>query len=559
MVKNIINALHKEIAGLHQAASLLGFFALCSQVLALGRDRLLAASFGAGNTLDFYYSAFRIPDFLFVTMASIVSISVIIPFLMERSEKGHDEAKKFLDSIFSFFFLFISVVGVLAYICTPYILKVIFPPFVGSVQFNDLVCLTRVLLLSPILLGFSNLLASVTQMYKRFFIYAFSPVVYNIGIIIGIVFLYPLYGLVGLGWGVVFGAFLHAGIQIPFVLSTGMFPRLRFPVYWGMIKKVVLTSIPRTITVSSHELAKLFLISFASFLVPGSIAIFNFAFNLQSVPLSIIGISYSLAAFPVLIKLFNDGDTDKFVDQMITSSKHIIFWSVPVSVLFVVLRAQIVRTIFGAGKFDWNDTRLTAAALAIFTMSLIAQNLMNLFVRSFYSRGKTRAPLIMNIISAGCIILLSYLLVQFFQSNMFFRNFVESLFKVSDIAGTVVLMLPLGFTLGALINTLIHWVDFHREFPRYTKPVLSTLFQVVSSSLIMGYVTYVSLMMFDNVFNMHTVLGVFLQGLVSGCIGICSGVFVLYVLGSQELKEVWSTMHKKIWKAKVVGPDAEMQ
>jgi hypothetical protein len=142
---------------------------------------------------------------------------------------------------------------------------------------------------------------------------------------------------------------------------------------------------------------------------------------------------------------------------------------------------------------------------------------------------------------------------------MFFRDFIESLFKVSGITGTVVLMLPLGFTLGALINTLIHWVDFHREFPRYTKPVLSTLFQVVSSSLIMGYVTYVSLMMFDNVFNMHTVLGVFLQGLVSGCIGICSGVFVLYMLGSQELKEVWSTMHKKIWKAKVVGPDAEMQ
>src|SRR3989338_7976545 len=81
MVKNILNFLNREITGLHQAAYLLGFFAICSQVLALFRDRMLASQFGAGDTLDLYYSAFRIPDILFATVASIVSISVLIPFL----------------------------------------------------------------------------------------------------------------------------------------------------------------------------------------------------------------------------------------------------------------------------------------------------------------------------------------------------------------------------------------------------------------------------------------------------------------------------------------------
>ena len=108
MVKRFFNLLNREISGLHQAAYLLGFFAICSQVLALVRDRILAAEFGAGNTLDLYYSAFRIPDILFVVVASIVSISVLIPFLIERFERSDGEAKEFIDTVFSFFFCFNS-------------------------------------------------------------------------------------------------------------------------------------------------------------------------------------------------------------------------------------------------------------------------------------------------------------------------------------------------------------------------------------------------------------------------------------------------------------------
>ncbi len=558
MVRRIFNLFNKEINGLHQAAYLLGFFAICSQLLALVRDRILAAEFGAGDTLDLYYSAFRIPDILFVTIASIVSVSVIIPFLMEKFEKGDEEAKNFIDNIFSFFFSFMVVVGAIAFVTAPFFLKIIFPVFAKSSSFPDLILLTRIILLSPIFLGFSNLLASITQINKRFFVYALSPVVYNVGIIIGIVFLYPIFGLAGLGLGVAIGAFFHFAIQIPFIVSQKMFPKLHFPINFSLIKKVILTSIPRTITVSSTELSKLFLISLAAMLVPGSVSIFNFAFNLQSVPFSIIGISYSLAAFPLLIKLFSGGDTEKFVKQMVESSQHIIFWSVPITIMFIVLRAQIVRVILGAGHFDWNDTRLTAAALAIFTISLVAQNLTNLFVRAFYSRGKTRTPLIINMISSAFIIGVSYFLVQFFQNNLFFSNFFESLLKVSGITGTVILMLPLGFSLGVIINMIIHWIGFHREFRSYSAPVLRTLFQVTGAGLIMGYVSYISLNIFDKVFNIDTFMGIFLQGFLSGIVGIIFLVIVLYFLKSEELREVWQTLHKKIWKAKIVSPDAEL-
>lgn len=558
MVKRFFSFLSKEIIGLHEAAYLLGFFAICSQILALFRDRILASSFGAGNILDIYYSAFRIPDILFVTVASIVSVSVLIPFLMERMEKGEKEAKDFIDTVFSFFFIFVSVSGIIAYIFTPTIMAKLFPMFTSSESFGELIKLTRILILSPVFLGFSNLLASITQLNRRFFLYAVSPVMYNLGIIFGIKALYPVFGLSGLGYGVILGTILHFSIQVPYIVKKGMFPKFTFTIKYDFVKKIVLTSLPRTITVSANELAELFLISFASFFVVGSISIFNFSFNLQSVPFSIIGISYSLAAFPTLTRLFSSGNRGEFVNQMIMSSRHIIFWSVPVSVLFIVLRAQIVRVILGAGRFNWDDTRLTAAALALFTVSLVAQNLVTLFVRSYYSQGKTKTPLILNVVSALIIVLSSYYFIFLFKSNVYFKFFIESIMKVADIPGTIVLMLPLGFSFGLFFSLIVHWWGFSKHFPDFSKPVLRTFFQTVSASVIMGYISYVSLNIFDDLLDINTLMGIFLQGFLSGIIGIISAVIVLYILDSQELKEVWTTLHHKIWRAKVIVPDADL-
>ena len=483
----------------------------------------------------------------------------LIPFLIERFEKGEKEAKEFVDTVFSFFFCFIFVVGVTAYITAPYFMKLLFPVFYNSDSFSELIKLTRVLLLSPVFLGFSNLLASITQINRRFFIYAISPVVYNLGIIFGIIFLYPVLGLSGLGLGVAIGAFFHFAIQIPFIISQRMFPVFRFPIKFSFIKKIIFTSLPRTITVSSNELAELFLISFASFFTVGSISVFNFSFNLQSVPFSIIGVSYSLAAFPTLTRLFSNGNKEEFVEQMINSSRHIIFWSVPISVLFVVLRAQIVRTALGAGRFNWDDTRLTAAALALFTISLVAQNMVALFVRSYYSQGKTKTPLFMNMLSAGIIVFGSFGLVQLFDQNLFFKNFIESILKVQGLAGTAVLMLPLGYSIGVIFNLIVHWWGFSIHFPAFSRPVKRTLFEVCGASTIMGYVTYQALPIFEKIFDVDTLVGIFSQGLFSGFIGIVVVVIVLHLLGSRELGEVWSTLHKKIWKVDIVVPDADLQ
>lgn len=556
MVKRIFNFFSKEINGLHEAAYLLGAFALLSQILGLIRDRALAATFGAGRTLDIYYSAFRIPDFIFVSVASLVAISVLVPFIVDKLSVSAEAGKKFIDNIFSFFFVLIISVSIIAFFLVPVLSPFIFRGF-SAVENQQLVYLTRILLLSPILLGLSNFFGSLTQVYRRFLIYSISPLFYNLGIIFGIFVFYPLFGLTGLALGVVLGALLHLGIQIPFVWKRGLMPVLlpSWQINFHSIRNVILISIPRTLTLGLSQIAIIFLLGVASLMEHGSIAVFNFSFNLQSVPLSIIGVSYSVAAFPTLAKYFANEDTGNFVKEMVSAARHIIFWSIPISIMFIVLRAQIVRTVLGAGEFDWSNTKLTAAALALFSFSAIAQSLTLLFIRGYYAMGNTKKPLLASLVSGFLIIFLSIMFTKVFVNYSTFKYFIESLFRVSDIAGTSVLMLPLGYTLALMFNCLLLWFWFGTEFKNFTSNISQTFFQSFSASVIMGAGTYMALNVFDNIFDLNTLAGIFFQGLFSGLVGIVCGIIILKLLKNKEIEEIWRTLHHKIWKAKPLPAD----
>jgi len=558
-MKRFFNILHQETSGIHQAAYILGFLAFLSQVLALFRDRLLAASFGASGTLDLYYAAFRLPDLIFVSVASMVSISVLIPFFVDNLEEGKEKNRKFLDSIGTAYGVMMIVVSVIAYIFIPKLAHIILPGIQDPVRQAELVKLSRLLLFSPFFLGWSNLLASITQAYKRFFLYSLSPIIYNACIIGGTIFLYPHFGITGVIYGVVIGTFLHCAIQLPFIIEKGMLPRLTFSIDWEGVRKVLFLSIPRTFTLSANTIALICVTSFASLMAAGSISIFNFSLNLQSVPLSIIGVSYSLAAFPTLAKLFGSGEHKRFVEQVSVAARHIIFLSLPVISLFIVLRAQIVRTILGSGQFSWTDTRLTAACLALFTVSLVAQGLNLLFVRAYYAGGNTRKPLWINLATTVFDIGFPFLFIQLFEHYQLFHYFIESLFKVEDVPGSVVLMLPLGYSLGELANMAVFWWFFQRDFKHdFSKPLFRTLWDSFSAAVIMGFVAYIFLAVFANVFNINTAEGIFLQGFCAGILGILAGVAMFIVLKNKEFSETYKALHAKIWRTdNVVLPDQE--
>src|SRR3989338_1208244 len=179
-----------DLINIHHAAFWLAFFSFVSAILGLFRDRMLASIFGAIRSLDIYYSAFRVPDFLYTLMLFFAASTVIIPIFLEDYKDNKQSAEKLFGSVLFFFFIVISFLSLAAFIFMPFFMKRFLPGFLGGEQ-AQAVFLSRVMLLSPLFLGLSNIFSSITQAFRRFFVYALSPVLYNIGIIIGILFFFP--------------------------------------------------------------------------------------------------------------------------------------------------------------------------------------------------------------------------------------------------------------------------------------------------------------------------------------------------------------------------------
>ena len=556
MVDKFFGFLYRETTTLNQAALLLGLFAFLSHVLAFIRDRLLAHIFGASTELDIYYAAFRVPDFIFVVAASVVSLSVLIPFIVEKDRAGQESVHTFINNIFSFFSILIVTVSLAAFFLMPFIASFLFGGFSDS-EIERVVFISRVMLLSPVILGFSSLLGSINQAYNRFATYALAPILYNTGIVLGILFLGERLGILGVAIGVVLGAVLHVLIQIPPVLKHNLFPRFA-SLNFGAVREVAKISLPRTLTLSMSSIGLIFLVAMASLMPEGSVSVLSFSFNIQAVLISIIGVSYSLAAFPDLSRRFRESNFDAFLNQMAVTARFIIFWALPLTALFVIIRAQIVRVILGSGLFDWNDTRLTAALLALFTLSSMFQCLGLLFIRGFYSAGFTRIPLIINAVSTAAMLGGTWFLIKFFYISETFNSFITTLFRVEDLSGTEVLMLPLGFSLATILNGVLHWIVFEKKFKGFSAGVLGAFLKNLVAAFFVGLGAYFGLYVLSSVLDTTTLLGIFFQGLFAGLFGLALGTIVLILLKSSELFEVWNVIKNKFWRSKVIAADSEM-
>jgi putative peptidoglycan lipid II flippase len=556
MARNVFNIMHREIRGLHQAAYVLAVFTFGSQILALIRDRLLAHQFGASMELDLYYAAFRIPDVLYVIFASTLSVYVLIPFLTRKTESGSVRDAQYLLS--QFFSLFVIVYGIIAFFSilgAPLIVTYLFPGFVE--QREMLVALIRLLLMQPFLLGISSLFGIVTQVERRFVLYAVSPLLYNAGIICGLLFLYPTFGIYGLVLGVILGALGHVCIQVPSVLQSPLAPKFVKSFVVSDIVAVCKTSFTRALTLSLHQLVLLGFVSVASSMTIGSVSVFQFAYNLQSVPLAIIGVSYSVAAFPLFAQLYAEKKYAQFSDTITTALRHIFFWSLPVVALFVVIRAQFVRVVLGSGAFDWSDTRLTAALLALFILSLTAQAVHLLIIRALYAVENTILPFVVTLGSSIIALFSSVLFYQLFMVHGVFYEYLERIMRLQGVPGIEVLALPLGYSCALIVHSIVLIIISRRLLFLEKASLFVPFFQSLVSAIFAGCVSYVTLNFVVTVITVDTLFAVLLQGFLA-CVAGCAGyVMIQYLFKNNELFEIYRTLHKRFIQKSLVVPQDE--
>ena len=542
MVSRAFHFVYKEIKGLHQAAYILAIFAFGSQLLAIVRDRMLAHTFGAGAELDLYYVAFRIPDLLFVLFASVLSIYVLLPFV-ERVTMT-DAKRSVLSQVFTLFLLVYTGLAVVLAALAPWYVPYVFPGY--AEQSATLTVLIQILLLQPLLLGISSICGVVTQMHHRFVLYAISPLLYNVGIIFGLVALYPFFGLPGLVSGVVIGALGHVLIQVPYVRNSPFAFTATFNFDWGQVRQMLFVALPRALTLSLNQLVLLLFISIATTLTVGSVSVFQFAFNIQSVPLAIIGMSYSVAAFPTLSHLHAARNQLGFNAQLMTALRHIMFWSIPIIGLVIVLRAHVVRVLLGSGAFDWSDTRLTAAVLAMFVVSLAAQAALLLIVRAFYAGGRTLLPLLYTLISSGVAVVVAYVGLWYWQQSTALQVVIATIFRLESVPGAEVVVLAAAFTVGQLLLIVLLITQARYTFALSVRPLGRLLLHSVTASAAGGMVAYAMLRFVVEGVNQNVFVGIALQGAVAGMAGLATIIAVYYVLQTQELTETIYSFRKKM-------------
>lgn len=502
-----------------KAAFLIGILTLASRLVGLYRDRLFASHFGAGDILDIYYASFKIPDFVFNLLILGTLSAAFIPIFSDFLIKDKVRANRIASTVLNASFLGMLVICIILFIFATPFTHIVVPGFTGS-KFINTVNLTRVLLISPLLFTASNVFSGMLIALKRFVMVNLAPIFYNLGIIFGLVFLYPQWGLKGLGAGVILGAGIHFLVQAIEAIRLGFVwqPILDFKDQG--VKTIARLFLPRVFGMDSSYISPFIAAFIGSTLASGSIAVYSLAFNLEAVPIGIFALSTAIAVFPVLSEAFSKKEFNLYVKSLGQSIGQILFFIVPISILMLLFRAYIVRLAFGAGKFGWQDTILTFSTLGIMSFALLGQSLVPLLSRAFYARHNTKIPVFVSIISLFINAGSSYFLAQ-----------------KSGVVG-----IAEGFVLASTFNCLALFAVLaaqlvkeggpHNEAIHNFSTKLFRLFlKIVLGTILMGSTALLLIRLIAPLVNTHTVIGILIQS------GIASSVSIMvYVLVTWKFK-----------------------
>lgn len=278
---------------------IIAFFSILSVLLGVVRDRLLATHVGIGETLDIYNAAFRIPDLLYAFSLAFVTSATVVPFLTVEDEKGEiEDPRKKLSSIFLFIGFGLTLIGVFLAATMPYYARYVVPGFTEN-QLATFIDISRLLLIQPILLGLTSLISCFAQLKNHFLLFGVSPLAYSIGIIGGILYLYPVYGVVGLIYGVIIGATVSFLIQM-FSLRNAKIGEVLFHFSWDHIQELIVLGLPRTGLNIITQARVIIFTGFATVLGPGVLSSYLFAQRITDAVVQIIQQSVTSASIPVL-------------------------------------------------------------------------------------------------------------------------------------------------------------------------------------------------------------------------------------------------------------------
>ncbi len=449
------------------------FILLLTKILGFWKLRLFAQMFGASHELDIFWAAFTIPDIIFMVLVAGSINAAIIPILSDMLyDKGKESLNRLFQQITALFFATTTFVLLIVLIFAPQITTWIVANDYASGLFNmtyriseadyDLfISLFRIGLLSPLFLGVSGFVTAYLQVRKQFFVTSLAPLFYNIAMIIGTYFLFHFtnLGVLSIAIAAVIGSAVHLAIQIPDLLKYYKAGKcvlldLKSVIKEPYVFKAVKLALPRMLGVLGEQLNTI-VNTFISFtLAAGTLSAYRFAYSLHLFPINIIGSAVAQVALPDLARYCCRNEDDKFKKAFNDSIQFSLYLVFPIVAIMLVLRLPIVRLIYGTGAFDWQDTLLTAWTLALLSISVIGQTVVQIILRAFYALKETWMPLAAIIVGILINLFGAYLFTNFFSHYYDWRPILEQVWiQVSHANGNGVVAV-----LGSFVGDLRTWM-----------------------------------------------------------------------------------------------------
>lgn len=473
MVKGVLKRANKSL-NIANAAALLATTYLISGIFGLFRDRLLAARFGIDGTLDAYFAAFSLPDLLFFLLVSGALTVTLLPILTKRLETGNKQsAWEISSSMINLLGMLTLVASVLIFVFADPIIGLIAPQF-DQARHEVAVDVMRILSLNPFFFSLSSVFGTIQQAYGRFFFFALAPVVYNLGIIFGILYLSEGFGIYGVAMGTVLGAIAQMAIQGLGVVGLGF--DYKPNIFWRNkgFRKVLRLIVPRSIDEGVEYLMAVIERAIASGLAVGAIAAYQFAFNLKNYPITLIGTAIATAAFPSISQRAVSTRVDLLKKEILDVARAILWFAIPTAAAVIILRGYIVRLLIGFG-----DPTI-ANILGFFAVAIVFQSILRLITRIFYAREDTKTPLYASLATVTINVALAFTLVKFYGVvGLAMAQSLAAIFEVFLLSGILLRRLGNFITrefvvqLGKIASAAFVMTTFTYVLVRYTFPLIA--------------------------------------------------------------------------------------
>ena len=361
--------------------------------MGLFKDRMLGHLFGAGPELDAYIAAFKVPELALDVLVFGGLVAPFVPLFLGLRGEAEEQAKAFARTILTLSVAVMAVAAAILFVLAPQTVTLVAPGFTGD-QRELYIGLFRVMCVTPVIFAASTVLGEILVAERRFLLYGLAPLMYSGGIAAGAFFLSDRMGIYGAAVGAVVGALAHLGIRLVGIYRTKFRPRPSLALRTKGLGEFSRLMIPTMASQLIMPLTFIYFTALASTLEPGSVTAVSYGSSFQALPVSLIGMSFAIAAFPAMSAAYAAGDRRGFARVFGINFATIGILSTAAAIGLLIVGGFVIRTVLGGGQFDSEDVSRTTLVLAVFTASIPLESLTNLMARALYATHNTLLPTI---------------------------------------------------------------------------------------------------------------------------------------------------------------------